>query len=75
MIVLAVEHEYVGVAIGLSTTVRSVGGSVATIVYVVILQNDVLKHLGHNLVVALARAGLAVANIPAIAGALLLEIR
>jgi hypothetical protein len=70
MVVLAVPHEYIGVAIGLITTARSVGGSVATTVYIVILQHDLSKHLGHNLGTALAKAGLPLADIPAVAGAL-----
>jgi len=58
MIVLSVPREYVGVAIGLATTARSVGGSVATTIYVTILQHDVESRLGQNLGAALAKAGL-----------------
>ena len=37
MITLNVPHEYIGVAIGLVTTARAVGGSIGTTVYTVIL--------------------------------------
>jgi formate hydrogenlyase subunit 4 len=70
MIALGVAHEYLGVGIGLATTARAVGGSIATTVYSVILQDNVAKNLPFNLGTALIKAGLPIADIAAVAIAL-----
>ena len=70
MIALGVAHEYLGVGIGLATTARAVGGSIATTVYSVILQDNVAKNLPFNLGTALIKAGLPIADIAAVATAL-----
>jgi formate hydrogenlyase subunit 4 len=70
MIALGVAHEYLGVGIGLATTARAVGGSIATTVYSVMLQDNVAKNLPLNLGTALIKAGLLIADIAAVATAL-----
>jgi low affinity Fe/Cu permease len=70
MIVLAIPHEYVGVAIGLATTARSVGGSVATTIYTVILSHSVENHLGKDIATALAKTGLPLADVLTVTEAL-----
>ncbi|KAK9379740.1 trichothecene efflux pump [Kockiozyma suomiensis] len=55
---LGVPHEYIGVASGLAITSRSVGGTIATVVYSAVLQNDVSKRIGPVVGTALAEAGL-----------------
>lgn len=70
MIQLAVPHQYLGVAMGLVTTSRNVGGSVGSTVYTVILNNQLTSNLGKNVATALATAGVPLAKIPAIAEAL-----
>ncbi|KAK7204237.1 trichothecene efflux pump [Myxozyma melibiosi] len=55
---LGVPHEYIGVASGLAITSRSVGGTVATVVYTTVLQNDVSSRIGTVVGTALAKAGL-----------------
>lgn len=55
---------------GLITTARNVGGSVSTVIYTVILTNQLNAHLGINIATALAKAGVPLADLPAITGAL-----
>lgn len=55
---------------GLVTVFRYVGGSVGTTVYTVILTNQLTENLGVNVAAALAAAGLPVADIPSVTGAL-----
>jgi len=70
MIQLAVPHQYIGVAMGLVTTARNVGGSISTTIYSVILTNRLAATLGVNVATALAKAGVPLADVPAITGAL-----
>jgi hypothetical protein len=70
MIQLRVPHQYIGVAMGLVTVFRYVGGSVGTTVYEVILTNQLTDNLGKNVATALGEAGLPVADIPAVTEAL-----
>jgi hypothetical protein len=72
IIQLSVPHQYIGVAMGIITTSRYVGGSVGSTIYQVILSNQLTDNLGKNVAAALAKAGLPLADIPAVAGALAL---
>jgi hypothetical protein len=64
IIQLSVPHQYVGVAMGIVTTARNVGGSVATTIYTTILTNKLGKRLGVDIATAFAKAGLPLAQIP-----------
>lgn len=55
---------------GLVITARNVGGSIATTIYTVVLSNNLKSHLGINIATALAKAGLPLADIPAVTEAL-----
>lgn len=70
MLQLAVPHQYLGVAMGLVTTTRNVGGTIASTVYTVILSNQLTSNLGINIATALAKAGLPLAEIAGVAEAL-----
>jgi hypothetical protein len=70
MVQLNIPHQYIGVAMGLVITARNVGGSIATTVYTVVLSNNLKSHLGLNIATALAKAGLPLADIPAVTEAL-----
>ncbi|EXJ59300.1 uncharacterized protein A1O5_12181 [Cladophialophora psammophila CBS 110553] len=72
IIQLSVPHQYIGVAMGIVTTSRYVGGSVGSTIYQVILSNQLSANLGKNVATALAKAGVPFADIPAIAGAIAL---
>ncbi|GAB7356549.1 hypothetical protein MBLNU459_g7287t2 [Dothideomycetes sp. NU459] len=65
-----VPHQYLGVAMGLVTTFRYVGGSVGSTIYEVILTNQLTSNLGPNIATALAKVGVPLVDIPAIAQAL-----
>lgn len=67
---LGVEHQYIGVAMALINCSRSVGGSVATTIYVSILKNKVAALLPTYLGGALLKAGLPMAKLAAVAEAL-----
>lgn len=67
---LGVEHQYIGVAMALINCSRSVGGSVATTIYVSILKNKVTTFLPTYLGGALLKAGLPLAKLPGVAAAL-----
>jgi Fungal trichothecene efflux pump (TRI12) len=70
MLQLAVPHQYLGVAMGLVTTTRNVGGTIGSTVYTIILSNQLTTHLGTNIATALAKAGLPLADIAGVTGAL-----
>lgn len=70
MVQLSIPHQYIGVAMGLVITARNVGGSIATTIYTVVLSNNLKSHLGLNIATALAKAGLPLADIPAVTEAL-----
>jgi hypothetical protein len=72
IIQLSVPHQYLGVAMGIVTTSRYVGGSVGSTIYQVILSNQLSDNLGKNVAAALAKAGVPIAKIPAIAEAIAL---
>lgn len=60
---LAVPHEYLGIASLMLVTARTVGGSVATTVYTVILQNDIKDHGARKIGLAAYAAGLPIGDI------------
>jgi hypothetical protein len=70
MVQLNVVHQYIGVAMGIVITARNVGGSVATTIYTVILDNQLKANLGKDIATALAKAGLPLAEVPEVTGAL-----
>lgn len=70
MIQLGVPHQYLGLAMGVVTTARNVGGSISSTVYTVILNNQLTNNLGENVGTALAKAGLPLAEIPGVVEAL-----
>lgn len=70
MVQLRVPHQYLGVAMGLVTVFRYVGGSVGSTIYQVILNNELKDNLGKNVAAALAGAGLSAGDIPAVTEAL-----
>jgi len=65
IIQLSVPHQYVGVAMGIVTTARNVGGSVATTIYTTILTNELGKGLGVDIA-----TGLPLAQIPGVTEAI-----
>jgi hypothetical protein len=58
---------------GLLTTARNVGGSISSIIYTVILNNQLNSHLGINIATALAKAGVPLADLIGITEALATE--
>ena len=70
MIQLGVEHAYIGIASGVLVTARGLGGSVATTIYLSILQNKVAGSLAADVGAPLAEAGVPLKSIPAIIEAL-----
>jgi len=54
---LGVPHEFIGIASLMLVTARTVGGSVATTVYTVILQNDIKNNGAKKVALALAEGG------------------
>jgi len=70
MVQLGVEHEFIGIASGMLVTTRSLGGAVATTIYVSILQNKVAGSLAKEVGIPLAKAGVPLESIPAIIEAL-----
>jgi hypothetical protein len=68
---LGVPHEFIGIASALLITARTVGGSVATAVYSVILQNDIKDKSAHSIAIALFEAGLPLPTVPDVLTALL----
>ena len=70
MIQLNVPHQFIGVAMGIVITTRNVGGAIATTIYITILSNYLTAHLGVNIAEALVKAGLPVADVPAVTYAL-----
>jgi Fungal trichothecene efflux pump (TRI12) len=68
---LGVPHEFIGIASALLITARTVGGSVATAVYSVILQNDIKDKGTHSIAIALFEAGLPLPTVPDVLTALL----
>jgi hypothetical protein len=70
MVQLNIPHQYLGVAMGLVVTARNVGGSISTTIYTSILSNDLGSNLGTNIATALAKAGVPLADVPAVTGAL-----
>lgn len=70
MIQLGVPHQYLGLAMGVVTTARNVGGSISSTVYTVILNNQLTDNLGTNIATALAKAGLPLADVSSVTGAL-----
>jgi hypothetical protein len=70
IIQLSVPHQYVGVAMGIVTTARNVGGSVATTIYTTILTNELAKRIGVDIATALAKAGLPLAQVPGVTEAI-----
>ncbi|KAG9943326.1 hypothetical protein KCU85_g8740, partial [Aureobasidium melanogenum] len=68
---LGVAHEYIGLATGVTITMRLLGGAVAQIIYVSILKNTLTSQVANVAAPALAKAGLAPTSIPATIEALL----
>lgn len=71
MVQVGVKHEYIGVASGMAICARSVGGAVATTIYVSILQQKLKAALPGDVALPLAESGVAPPSIPAIIGTLL----
>lgn len=72
MIQLSIPHQYLGVAMGLVVTARNVGGSISSTIYTSILSNDLAKHLGIDIAIALAEAGVPLTDLAAVTKALAL---
>lgn len=70
MIQCGVPHAYIGVATAIVTTVRAVGGAIATTIYVTILDNQLGVKIPKYAVPPLTAGGVAVSEIPAILTAL-----
>ena len=70
MVQVGVKHEYIGIASGVIVTARSLGGAVATTIYVTILQNKITSSLGPDVGIPLAEHGVPLASIPAVIEAL-----
>ena len=70
MVQVGVPHEFIGIASGVTVTARSLGGAVATTIYVTILQNKIASSFGPDVGVPLAENGVSLSLIPAVIGAL-----
>jgi len=68
---LGVPHEYIGIASLILVTARTVGGSVATTVYTVILQNDIKNHGAKRVAIAVAEGGVPLTSLLPVVVALL----
>jgi MFS family permease len=64
MVQLNVKHEHIGVASGLTVTMRTLGGAVATTIYLTILNNKLTSNLPKYVATPLAKDGVALALIP-----------
>ncbi|OCK73556.1 trichothecene efflux pump [Lepidopterella palustris CBS 459.81] len=67
---IAVPHEYIGIATGVVTCVRAVGGSVATTIYASVLHSRFETNLGTDVAIPLAKGGVSPADIPQVIEAL-----
>jgi uncharacterized membrane protein YeaQ/YmgE (transglycosylase-associated protein family) len=67
---VGVDHNYIGVATAFMITIRSMGGAVATVVYVTILQNRLQSDLPKFVGIPLTEAGVPPSRIPSIISAL-----
>lgn len=70
MVQVIVKHEHIGIASGVLVTARSLGGAVATTIYVSILQNKLASSIAPDVAVPLAENGVPLASIPAVIEAL-----
>jgi len=68
---VAVKHEFIGIASGITTCSRSVGGAVGQVIYTTILSNTLTKNLKPDVAIPLAKAGVPPASLPAVIEALL----
>jgi hypothetical protein len=68
---LGVAHEYIGIASLMLVCARTVGGSVATTVYTVILQNDMKDHGAKRVATTLAENGVPLSDLLPVVTALL----
>jgi copper(I)-binding protein len=64
MVQLNVKHEHIGVASGLIVTMRTLGGAVATTIYLTILNNKLTSNLPKYVATPLAKDGVDPALIP-----------
>lgn len=71
MIQLGVSHEFIGIATGLAITMRSVGGSIGTVIYSSVLSSRFQDYLASDVANPLAQAGVSPEEIPAIIQAML----
>ena len=67
---VGVAHEYIGIATGLVTCARAVGGAVATTIYSTILESRFAANLVTDVALPLAQSGLNPAKIAAVVAAL-----
>lgn len=70
MIQVAVPHEYLGIATALAVTARNLGGSVGTVIYVSIFTDRLTANIPTYVAIPLAMAGVPVAELPGVVGAL-----
>lgn len=70
MVQVGVHHVHIGVASGLAVTARSLGGAVATTIYLSILNNRVAANIPKDVAAPLAQEGVAPKLIPAVIEAL-----
>jgi hypothetical protein len=68
---VAVKHEFIGIATGITTCSRSVGGAVGQAIYTTILQNKLTSNLKPDVAIPLIKAGVAPASVPGVLEALL----
>jgi hypothetical protein len=71
MIQLGVRHEYLGVASAIANTARNLGGSVGTTIYTSILSDKIAHYVKPDVATPLAKAGVALAEIPGVITALM----
>lgn len=57
-------HEFIGVATGIATAIRGIGGAVGQTVYLAILQNKLKANIPSMVALPLAKAGVAPATLP-----------
>ena len=66
MIQVAVKHEYIGIASGVFVTSRTLGGAVATTIYLTVLQNRITTDIPKYVALPLAENGTKPSLIPGI---------
>lgn len=68
---VAVKHEFIGIATGINTCTRAVGGAVGQVIYTTILSNTLQKNIKTDVAIPLVEAGVTPSTLPEVIEALL----